>query len=1488
MDQSSNNNNQSEDNNNNNNNNNENNNNENSDNEYENIILDGQKEGIEMNTIKSTQPTTQMEIVEPPMEILTPPYQSTKATTELQETYQHLQLQDDQNNVLTPSPSFSTTTSNSKPGMYVSARNLSLSIGSEKKHNLKNILSDLNFFLKPGSMVLMLGSPGCGKTALMKTLANQTHGERKSGSLTFNGKPANKKTHHRDVCYVVQEDLHMPSLTVKETFQFSADLQMNEKTTDQEKKQHIDYLLNMLKLEKQADTVVGNEFLRGISGGQKKRVTIGVELVKADAKLYLMDEISTGLDSNTTLEIIKNLKDTVRKDNISCLVSLLQPGSEITKLFDFLLILSAGHMVYFGPNSCAIPYFESFGFQLPLHHNPAEFFQEIVDEPELYYPTKKKDTLKPNQPNQEDDVPLRGTFEFSEAYKQSEIYQSILTELDMHQPNIDHSLYRDSSHLQEYPTSTGKQIWMATKRAFMMMKATPMVFYMRVVKAVVMGLILGSLYLNLSNHQTDGQNRSGLLFFSLCFIVFGGFSAIPILFESRDIFYIQRDGKYYKTIAFFLSQLITEFPIALIETIVFSVIMYWMCGLQRNAEKFIYFVLMLFATNLQTQAFFRMVSAFTPTPTVAAIVAPGIIAPLILFSGYMMAPNQIPDWWIYLYWISPIHYEFEGIMSNEHHGLKYTCSPGELLPPLQFPLLNATFEQGGFEGHQVCGLTEGDQFLKQLGMPQNNWFKWIDLAIVLAFFVLFAVLMYFFLERFHFDSKVRANLESADDKKRVNRLQKQQIQHQYKKNLSQSLLVHQSQIEQLQQRQQEGKPVDSTELEQLKQHQEQLNRSLRQTQSKIRIQVSRVPSFRAERIEVVGCYLQWRDLSYEVDTKKDGKKQRLRLLDNINGFVKPGMLLALMGPSGAGKSTLLDVLANRKTGGHTTGQILINGQPRNKYFPRMSAYVEQLDVLPPTQTVREAIQFSARTRLPAEMLDKAKMAFVENILDTLNLLKIANRVIGLGAGLSLSQRKRVNIGVELASDPQLLFLDEPTSGLDSSGALKVMNLIKRIADSGRSVICTIHQPSTSIFKQFDHLLLLKKGGETVYFGPTGENSKTVLNYFASHGLTCDPLKNPADFILEVTDEIINVPNNQGGMTEFHPVEEFARSELNNKLLEKVATSTSLIPVDIKPQEFKGEYSSTIGMQFSQLLRRAWLGQVRRVDNQRTRIGRSFILGVVFGTMFLRLPLDQDGIYNRTSLLFFSIMFGGMAGFGVIPIITMERGVFYRENSSGMYRVWIYLLTFVITDIPFIFLSAIAYIIPTYFLAGFTLVPRAEPFFYHTLVLFAVYLNFSMLCLFLACFFPSDEVAQSIAGVLLSLQSLFAGFMILPGSIPRGWKWFYHLDFVKYHLESLLINELKDLEFTCPDNNGAVPVLIGPGKVQWFCPHTKGSFELERLQMDVDNEYINLLIMFCYAIFFFIATYISLVFVRHQFVNRERGDSHELSLGRERGRSVEWI
>ncbi|EMS59497.1 ABC transporter G family member 37 [Triticum urartu] len=256
-------------------------------------------------------------------------------------------------------------------------------------------------------------------------------------------------------------------------------------------------------------------------------------------------------------------------------------------------------------------------------------------------------------------------------------------------------------------------------------------------------------------------------------------------------------------------------------------------------------------------------------------------------------------------------------------------------------------------------------------------------------------------------------------------------------------------------------------------------------------------------------------------------KRKLQLLHNITGAFQPGILSALMGVTGAGKTTLLDVLAGRKTGGVIEGDIRIGGYPKiQQTFARISGYCEQTDVHSPQITVGESVAYSAWLRLPPEIDSKARNEFVNEVLETIELDEIRDSLVGISGvnGLSTEQRKRLTIAVELVSNPSIIFMDEPTSGLDARAAAIVMRAVKNVADTGRTVVCTIHQPSIDIFEAFDELMLMKRGGELIYAGPVGHHSCEVIKYFqAIPGVPRIKDKyNPSTWMLEVTSTSMEV------------------------------------------------------------------------------------------------------------------------------------------------------------------------------------------------------------------------------------------------------------------------------------------------------------------------------------------------------------------------------
>src|SRR3989338_8567947 len=263
--------------------------------------------------------------------------------------------------------------------------------------------------------------------------------------------------------------------------------------------------------------------------------------------------------------------------------------------------------------------------------------------------------------------------------------------------------------------------------------------------------------------------------------------------------------------------------------------------------------------------------------------------------------------------------------------------------------------------------------------------------------------------------------------------------------------------------------------------------------------------------------LAWKDITYRVPKTKGMLKRSTRetvtLLNSVSGCIPSGECVAIMGPSGCGKSTLLDVLAGRMgRGTDLTGQVLINGiELKRKTRKCYVAYVMQDDSLNGVLTVRENLSYSALLRLPPEMNYEKKMARVDYVIDDLGLRKVANTKIGnvFFRGVSGGERRRTSIGMELITSPRILLLDEPTSGLDAMSARMICETLVKLSREGRTVIATIHQPSSQVFNLFDRLLLLTRG-EQAYFGPL----KEAVGFFESVGQPCPMFVNPADHYLE--------------------------------------------------------------------------------------------------------------------------------------------------------------------------------------------------------------------------------------------------------------------------------------------------------------------------------------------------------------------------------------
>jgi ATP-binding cassette, subfamily G (WHITE), member 2, SNQ2 len=346
----------------------------------------------------------------------------------------------------------------------------------------------------------------------------------------------------------------------------------------------------------------------------------------------------------------------------------------------------------------------------------------------------------------------------------------------------------------------------------------------------------------------------------------------------------------------------------------------------------------------------------------------------------------------------------------------------------------------------------------------------------------------------------------------------------------------------------------------------------------------------------------WKSVDYTIPYGNG----ELKLLNGVNGYARPGVMIALMGASGAGKTTLLNTLAQRQKIGVVKGEMLVDGRPLDPDFQRRTGFCEQMDLHDETSTIREALEFSAILRQDRGVPRQEKIEYVDSIIRLLELDDIQDAII---SSLGVEQKKRVTIGVELAAKPSLLlFLDEPTSGLDSQAAFSIVRFLKKLAKAGQAIVCTIHQPSSILIQQFDMILALNPGGNAFYFGPVGENGETVTKYFADRGAICPPSKNIAEFILETAAKPVE---RNGKRINWN--DEWQKSEQNRELIQEIDQineARSQIPPPAKGEQH--EFAAPVTTQTAMLTRRLFLQYWREPSYYYGKIFVSVTIGIFNG------------------------------------------------------------------------------------------------------------------------------------------------------------------------------------------------------------------------------------------------------------------------------------
>ncbi|KAK4458061.1 putative ATP-binding transporter [Cladorrhinum samala] len=1313
-------------------------------------------------------------------------------------------------------------------------------LGFGKKGVEATLLDNFKGICKPGEMVLVLGKPGSGCTTFLKNIANQRYGYTSvTGQVLYGPIPAEEFGPYRgEAVYNEEDDVHHPTLTVEQTLQFALDVKTPGKlpagiSKAQFKEKVVTMLLKMFNIEHTRKTIVGNSFVRGVSGGERKRVSIA-EMLTTNACILSWDNSTRGLDASTALDFVKSLRIQTDLYKTSTFVSLYQASENIYSLFDKVLVIDQGKQVYFGPASQARSYFEGLGFLPRPRQTTPDYVTGCTDVFERDYQDGRSPENAPH-----DAVTLEAAFNESKFAKDleremAEYKKSLSVETDKHEDfkvAVKEQKRRGASRRSAYSVGFHQQVWALMKRQFLLKKQDVLALILSWLRNIIIGIVLGTLYLNLGKTSASAFSKGGLMFIALLHNAFQSFSELAGTMLGRAVVNKHRAYAFHRPSALWIANILVDQVFATTQVFVFSVIVYFMTNLSRSAGGFFVFYLMLLSGNIAMTLFFRVIGCLSPDFDYAVKFATVGITLMITTSGYLIQWQSEQVWLRWIYYVNVLGLIFSSMMENEFSRIDMTCTAESLIP-----------SGPGYDdiNHQVCTLPgatpgtldiSGSAYIEQgfSYKPGLLWRNWGIVVVLMAFFLFVNIVAGEFVRFGMGGNQAKVFQKPNAERKKLNE-------------------------------------------ELIRKKEERRKARAEQSDSELKINSESI--------------LTWENLCYDVPVPGGTR----RLLNEVFGYVKPGQLTALMGASGAGKTTLLDVLAARKNIGVISGDILVDGIKPGKEFQRSTSYAEQLDVHDGTQTVREALRFSADLRQPFETPQSEKYSYVEEIIALLEMETFADAIIGSPeAGLTVEQRKRVTIGVELAAKPELLlFLDEPTSGLDSQSAFNIVRFLRKLAAAGQAILCTIHQPNAALFENFDRLLLLKSGGRCVYFGDIGKDAHVLRDYLKRHGAVAKPTDNVAEFMLEAigagssprigsrdwadiwadSPELANIKDTISQMksSRLAAVQQASSSAGSNAHIEK-------------------EYASPLKHQLAVVIRRANLAHWRTPNYLFTRVFNHFVIALVTGLTFLSLSSSRSALQYRVFVMFQVTVLPALIISQIEVMYHVKRALFFREQSSKMYSSSVFAASLFIAEIPYSILCAVMFFIPLYYLPGLqTESSRAGYQFFMILIteIFSVTMGQA-----LSALTPSLFISSQFDPFIFVTFALFCGVTIPPPQMPKGYRvWLYELNPFTRLIGGTVVTALHKLPVVCEGmelsrflapagqscgdymsdffSAGGKGYLVDPAKVGGeceYCAYKVGDEFYEPLGFSFDNRWRDLGIFIA-----FIASNLAILFVASRYLN----------------------
>ncbi|OJJ46022.1 hypothetical protein ASPZODRAFT_16617 [Penicilliopsis zonata CBS 506.65] len=1228
----------------------------------------------------------------------------------------------------------------------------------------RRILNGFDGLLQSGELLLVLGRPGSGCSTFLKTLCGHLGGLtlEPQSQIHYQGIGYDHmiKQYRGEVAYNQEIDEHFPHLTVGQTLSFAAAARVpGQRIEGLSRPEYVDLIVKVVMavfgLTHTFHTKVGDNFVRGVSGGERKRVSIA-EMFLSRVRIGAWDNSTRGLDAASALQFVKALRVSADLSRSCHAVAAYQASQSMYDRFNKVILLYEGRQIYYGPVDRAVDYFQAMGWKREPRQVAPDFLTAITNPAE-----------RQPRPGMEGKVP-RTPAEFAEYWKQSpeckDLHRQIAQYQEAHPIGGEGAQRFQASHVDQqarhtrptspYLLSAPMQVRLCLRRAFQRLRNDLPTAMSTVIVQVVLSLIIGSIFYNSPDDTSAFFEKGAVLYMAVLMNALITVNEIMMLYSQRPI--VQKQVRYAFVHPFTeaLASILSDLPIKLARCSIFSIILYFMANLRREPSQFFIFYLFLITTILTMSGIFRSLGALTKTMGQAMGLAGLTILSFVVYAGFALPQTYMHPWLSWIRWLNPVYYSFESLVSNEFHGREFTCSA--VIPPYAKGDSFICSAVGAVAGQMTVS---GDRFIEQ-NYGYTYAHIWRNFGILLAF-MLFFTCLYLFASEMNTGGESKAEALVFRPGHAPRHLQ------------------------------------DTKDVE----RPPSADAAARSPEALLEAQMRNLPPHQDT--------LMWKGLQYEIPVKEGTR----RLLDNVNGWVKPGTLTALMGVSGAGKTTLLDVLAQRVSLGVVQGDILVNGKALESSFPRRTGYVQQQDLHLETTTVREALRFSAVLRQPRSVSITDKHQYVEEVIHMLGMEDFAEAVVGsLGEGLNVEQRKLLSIGVELAAKPTLLiFLDEPTSGLDSQSSWTICALLRKLADHGQAVLATIHQPSALLFQSFDRLLFLAQGGRTVYFGDIGAESQTLLDYFVRSGArACEELENPAEYILEMV--------SGNGAPGVNWVDTWNQSVERKEVLEELdrllalsttssttTTTTTTTPGDddIVREDYDREFALPLYAQFRYVAARAFQQYYRQPEYILAKFLLGIFAGLFIGFSFWKANDSEQGFQNALfSIFLMCTIFSSLVN-QIMPKFVLQRSLYeVRERPSRVYSWKVFILSQVLVEIPWqVLLGICAW--ACFFFSVFGVDGSSQTQGLVLLFIVQFYIFASTMAQLVIAAIPVPPLAGMLTILMFGLSFIFNGVLQPPSALPGFWIFMYRVSPFTYYIGGIAATALHGRSVQCSPSEMSV-------------------------------------------------------------------------------------